>query len=734
MMLKSWALSADFGRSLTLVAVGIWFLSVILLFAELRIRRTRGTVIGTTGVLSTTLVLLSVLRPASILSRTDLVGPRVVVLADSSRSMDLPAGRVTRRDALRRAVEKIKASADHARLSVLGFGDGPATTWDGASPGASRPAERSDLTAALTSLARAPGERPGAIIVLSDGRLDRPTSDQAGTAIRQTLRSLDVPVHTVGLVAEAVPDASIRAVRVAGAAVAHQALPLTVEIGCDGGIACKDLSVSARELVEGGSPALLASGIAHVSNGASTVELRITLEHAGSRIVEVRIDVPDGDQIPENNVRLLSFDVARDRVRVLHVAGRPTYDVRALRTWLKSNASVDVVAFFILRTAIDEVNAADDDLALIPFPVHELFSEHLSSFDAVVLQDFDAAPYGLLVHLPALARYVQHGGGLIMVGGPNSFAGGHYASTHVADVLPVAMPDDPETPPFDLGPFVPWYADVARGVPALRPVRSLLGDALPEMAGANRMGDARSGTFVLWTHPKLRTSSGAPMPILALGEHGDGRSIALAVDSTYRLAQSAVASETGGRAHGALWDGLLGWLMRDSRYEPADVGPTGACMAGVPLSLSVRALPDSRGDLHVEISSLGSGRVVKAMRLAANHGEPTTFDVDGLEPGGYAVRVRVGDGPATRRDFACERGGDEWADSRPDEPRLRTIAAATGGHFVAAEQANRLPIPKATEVTVQKSVMPLFPAWVWCLCAALASGAHWIARRRGGLI
>ena len=93
--------------------------------------------------------------------------------------------------------------------------------------------------------------------------------------------------------------------------------------------------------------------------------------------------------------KVITVAVARDRVRLLHVAGRPTYDVRALRTWLKSDASVDVVAFFILRTHTDNVHASPDELALIPFPVDELFTKHLPSFDAVVLQDFDAAPYGL---------------------------------------------------------------------------------------------------------------------------------------------------------------------------------------------------------------------------------------------------------------------------------------------------------------------------------------------------
>jgi hypothetical protein len=90
----------------------------------------------------------------------------------------------------------------------------------------------------------------------------------------------------------------------------------------------------------------------------ATIELSITLERAGARLVEVTIEPPEGDSIPENNTRILSFSVTRDRLRLLHVAGRPTYDVRALRMWLKSDESLDLIAFFILRTDEDNTEPA----------------------------------------------------------------------------------------------------------------------------------------------------------------------------------------------------------------------------------------------------------------------------------------------------------------------------------------------------------------------------------------
>ena len=79
----------------------------------------------------------------------------------------------------------------------------------------------------------------------------------------------------------------------------------------------------------------------------------------------------------------------------------------------------------------------------------------------------------------------------------------------------------------------------------------------------------KDATTVLLEHPWRTTKTGAPMPILALGEHGNGRSIALAIDGSHRLLFSAFAANAAGRAHGAFWDAMLGWLMRDPRFEPA---------------------------------------------------------------------------------------------------------------------------------------------------------------------
>jgi uncharacterized membrane protein len=712
------------------LACGLAFASVVALLIEMRLRRGGRVMVLASGLLAAVSLVLAVTRPVRIAARESLVGPRVIVLADESRSMDLPSDRhPTRKKARDEAIAALSRNAKDARITTLGFGEGAAFSIEGSAPARAR----SDLMAALTPVLKGEGETPSAIVVVSDGRLDEPVDEKG---LHPLIDGLNVPIHTIATTEESLPDATIFRVAASGAAVAHVPLPLKVEVLCAGGLSCEKLTVTARELKDNGPPTLLASGFADVKDGRGTVDLTITLESFGPRIVEVALGAPPGDKIPENNRRFVTFNVARERVRVLHVAGRPTNDVRALRQWLKSDASIDLVAFFILRTPTDEPRAPNDELALIPFPVDELFEQHLASFDAVILQDFEVAPYGLRPHLPRLAAYVkERGGGLVMVGGPASFGSGGYARTPLADVLPVKLDAQVGGTKEDLGTFTPSYTDVGRSAPILSPLRKVTGEEFPAMEGANVVGDLAPSSVALLTHPTRTTPSGAKMPILAVGEVGSGRSIALAVDGAWELEYSPLGARTQGRGYAALWEGLLGWLMRDPRYEPAQIVLPSGCTVGTNARLKVRAAAGIKAEgASVTVKRLDEDKPPFALKL-----DPGTDLTQGVElalpplpEGGYTARVAFGNGPSTSLDFACEAGGDEWADPRPDPDRLRAIAKETHGQFAWAWDPTKLDLPKPTVVSAERQVVAVAPAWAWSLMAAVMLGAHWWVRRKRG--
>lgn len=731
--------SADLPVS-AVVAVGfVLALTTLLQSIEWRRQGKSGVWVWLSGFASTLALCLAVLRPTWVTQTGIEAPPRVVVLLDGSHRLTLPGdnGRGSRADVAKAVLARLKERWKGVRLELLEFGEGALSA-----PGSQKKVRiLSDLSRALSELLAAPGEKPRAIVIVSDGRLSAPggeNEESLSSEIQQLAHG--VPLHTVR-VAELVPaDLSIREVGTTGTALAHQPFRLQVGVGCEPRSACRDSLVVVSELIEGRAPRELSRGMAHLDGELLRLELEVTLERAGGRVLQVALG-ESGDELPENDARLLPIQVRRDRTRLLHVAGRPTYDVRALRQFLKADESIDLISFFILRTEEDDVRARQDELALIPFPVDELFTEHLPSFDAIVLQDIDAHLYKLDRHFQAIRRYVLSGGGLILVGGPAGFSAGGYADSPIEDVLPVSLTGSGES--VVLEPFVPEYTVAGRAAPVLWELRDLLADALPEMSGYNVVGPAKPQALVLWQHPKAAAAgaqASVRMPLLSLAEVGDGRSIALAVDGTHKLRFGQMGARVAGEGHGALWEGLLGWLMRDPRFEAARPSLEGPCVVGYPTELSVTTLPGAPSPISLQVTPLrgesgASGAPAESPKAPLrSSGLTHVFELAGLEQGGYAGRVSVGSAPPTRVVFACEVGGEAYADSRPDAQRLKLISRATGGVSVTAAELSQLPEPPSTFVATQRSVRPVVPAWVWSTLAALLLGLHWLVRRSSGLL
>src|SRR5207302_10026166 len=129
--------------------------------------------------------------------------------------------------------------------------------------------------------------------------------------------------------------------------------------------------------------------------------------------------------------------------------------------------------FFILRTETDEQPWNRNELSLIPFPTYEIFEEQLRSFDLVIFQNFNYAPYGVEPFLAGVRDYVEGGGALAMVGGDLSFVSGGYGATALADILPVELP---LTPP---GASMGAGSDAALTTDAFKPKLTPEGRAHP---------------------------------------------------------------------------------------------------------------------------------------------------------------------------------------------------------------------------------------------------------------
>jgi uncharacterized membrane protein len=728
--------------------IQVWLTILVLLvvvvgLSRLIVRRRGSKLYLLAGFLGYLVLGLSALRPMKVVRRGRSVGPNILVLADASRRLRLRADGVSR---VKRAETAVANLANHfrtARLNFATFGDGEARVL--------KPSEHvgdvlnrsssSNLVSALESLAAVMDERPSAIVVVSDGRLTRPESNEAITRGMLPESLAGVPIHAVYVGGDAPRDASIRRVDSLGQAVAHQPFTLKVEVACSGGLRCSKVPVFVRLLEKGRLPREIARLEANLQNrDEQTVNGDILLDRAGSQLIEVSIDAPEGDEVPENNTRLLPFNVTRDRIRMLHIAGSPSYDVRELRRWLKGNAAVDLVSFFILRTDEDDPNTEDNagELSLIPFPVEELFTQHLPSFDAVVIQDIDAPRYHLDAHLERLARYVEDGGGLILVGGPAAFSGGGYVHSPLERVLPTSLVLS--STPYDAVEFVPRVTSAAARSPILEPLKRILGDRLPSFSGANTLGPAKPGASVLWEHPqrtflpiKGATVAG-PMPILAVADFVDGRVVELGLDATYRLAWGDVAAQTSGRAYGAFWEALIGWVMHDPQYSSLRGELESECIPGVPFTVRWTLPVDVHGLLTVKAEQLGraaQSAIRQQIRLDGSRTAEVRFE--GLQAGGYVITATLEGGTQARLDIACDRGDPALSDSRPDPDRLGRLSEFTGGSFVEVSETSKIPAPPSYFIDETRTALPIAPTWVWAAVAAGLLGLHWLAARSAGL-
>lgn len=149
------------------------------------------------------------------------------------------------------------------------------------------------------------------------------------------------------------------------------------------------------------------------------VDFIVKSNQLGSAYVEIKIAEGQGGDIKENDSLIDEIQVLRDKLRVLRVVGRPTWSSKFLRDYLMTREDIDLVDFHILRGITDRVMAAHKDLALIPFPVEELFVENIESFDLIIWQNFDHQSYSFFKtqYTQNIVRFVQKGGGLLFWSG-----------------------------------------------------------------------------------------------------------------------------------------------------------------------------------------------------------------------------------------------------------------------------------------------------------------------------
>lgn len=481
-------------------------------------------------------------------------------------------------------------------------------------------------------------------------------------------------------------------------------------------------------------------------DGQADVVFTVRPAVVGRNVYVVRVAANADDRVPANNVKTVVIDVVREQIRVLQVAGSPSWDVKFLRRLLKGDPGIDLVNFFILRTVDDDIyRFPNAKLALISFPYEQLFSTNIDDFDLVVLHNFDPRPYlgGRTDLLMArLADFVRGGGALAMVGGDHSFEAGGFDTSPLASVLPVRL--QPQGTPVDARPFTPRLTDEGHSHPVTRLETSASDNekrwaALPALEGTHVVSGPAPRAEVLLAHPDATTATGEPLPILAVADVDRGRSLALTVDATWRWSMSEAAAGRGNRAYLRFWKHAIRWLTRDPamRRVTVDAPPGSVSPAGLARVVARVLAPDFAplADASVTLE-ITTGGVTREMQGATGPDGLALFDVAVDAPGLHRVGVSatrdgrsIGEAESA---FVADAAIAERLETGSDTDFLRWLAGS--GRFVPSGGSVDIDVDvEASRTEVHRHVSHVWRGGWMVLWVGGWSGVAWWARRRGGL-
>jgi hypothetical protein len=681
-------------------------------------------------------LLAAILEPTVVTRRVAPLARRVNVLVDTSRSMSLPAeSGVSRLDRAREVIEAVRGKVGRdGRIDVYGFDEQVTLLAADTLAKAQADGRGSDLKAALAALPD--GGAGASTLVLTDG--GRGAVATAGDAAPGG----DLVFVDVGG-GESLVDVRVGRLEVPDIGFSGKPVELAAVLAQDG-LQGREATVSLK--VDG---RLVAVRSARLEAGETRVPFSWTPPAPGSFQLEVEAKPVAKEAVVENNHRQSTIRVVRDRTRVLFIAGSPSWNYRFLREALKTDASLDMISFIILRSPGDVVDAPQDELSLIPFPTQKLFNEELPNFDLVIFDNFPFRLYFPSQYLDNLRDRVKQGGAFWMWGGPHSFIEGTYRGTAVEEMLPFTLegPNPGESylaEPFAMrlpgsredNPFFP--VELPGGSAAPRP-------GLPALRGFNIVGPAREGAVVLGEHPD-RLAGGRPQPIVAMRQFGKGRVMAVATDDLWRWGFTAAGSGMGNKAYLEFVRSSLRWLVNDQLLSQVrlTVSPD-AVTAGASVRVRVRVLDASyrpAAEATVALRVTGPGGDATPLQ-ALPTAEEGVFEAEYRVPSEGAFRFeaegtgqtgRIGAGSLTVTAAGFQ---DELSDPVPDPSLLAGMAAAMGARLVRvagdpdAAAAGALGGPAGREehlVGEERRGIGLQPAVFLAVLALL--GIDWFLRKR----
>ncbi|MBT3367693.1 MAG: hypothetical protein HN472_09930 [Nitrospina sp.] len=514
------------------------------------------------------LLLLILFKPELEFRKSQSLKNSIAVLIDNSKSLSIKT-KIVGDETSRIDLIKNTLEANAPYLENLGkvfnvdyyfFSDEINKVGAGAVKNGYRPHRPyTDLTLVFDELAaQYQGKSLQGVFLFSDGADLTEESGEISLNLAEQLKKLGSPVHAMQAGSnEGFKDLAIEAVSASDFGFVQQPIRISLTV-FSSSLGNRNIPLVLKE-----GDRILVSKIVEVREDTKRleVELEFTPTNVGKKIYTLSLPKFAGEFIHTNNEREIDINVVRDRIRVLHLNGRPSWDSRYLREVLAHNPKVDLLSFFILRNLGDDVEAPVSELSLIPFPSNLLFDDYLSSFDLVVFQNFKYDPFIDKKYLDNIRKYVRNGGAFLMIGGDISFQGGGYSQTPIEEILPVSFRDNSK--PFQDDAFQPVLNEEFSRHPILRLEKDLklnknAWQSLPPLQGIN-MGllPDKNAHVLAWY------ANGKELPLLVTGSFGKGRTALLATDSVWNWNFRSVGGGGSGRYFQKFWNNVIDWLIAE---------------------------------------------------------------------------------------------------------------------------------------------------------------------------
>jgi uncharacterized membrane protein len=483
------------------------------------------------------------------------------------------------------------------------------------------------------------------------------------------------------------------------------------------------------------------------------------------------------EQTVANNSRLVVVDQGGGPYRLLYVGGRPNWEFKFLRRALFDDEQIQLVG--LLRIArrqprfdfqssarnrtisplfsgfdhpdADTAERADQAVLVRLGTLDEVelrdgfpkTAEELYRYHAIVIDDLEAG-FFTADQLGLLRNFVStRGGGLLMLGGPDSFADGKYDRTPVGELLPVYLSGSPVSPSLGTHRLVltreGWLQPWVRTRKTEEEERKRLA-AMPEFQTLSRVGRIKPGAVTL---AEVSDDDGHNVPALVAQSFGKGHVAALLIGDLWRWGMRRENAEESDLDRS--WRQTARWLVSDvpSRVDLSARPKAESSAPAIELAVRVR---------DAEYRPLDNAKVTLKITLPDDGAITLEAEPDSREPGLYSASY-VTKHPGAHRvvatavsadgaivgeretGWAAQPAADEFAHLTPEREFLASLAAKTGGEVVdgASLDAFVATLPSRKVPITEQWTSPLWHHPSYFLIAIICLSAEWGLRRVNGL-